>query len=259
MLLIDLEVLFITAGSLLDNTNTLIDELERWCQRHASWNDYSSEALHRWESHIAELKQQRSAFAERSKLYQAAIHTAQKHKINLKAHQMMEADVMDSSLAKLRAILTDITADIRNECRSATPTQTTPSLLDSAVHPSSPSLSFAAQTYPHLHALLSPSSLFPSTLRHFHPTAPLMSPDAQPISFLPSSIPIQDRAYAQARYPVSAPTATPSHTGPRLLSMLPFIQGALRPHSEPICRYRWNRYRNDWSLLEDLSDFLKPN
>jgi len=140
----------VTATSLLGNINEVVDAFERQRasqeQKHGSdWaytltevDDAAVSARRRLDElshHTTDLKLQRGRLIDRMKHYEAAVKSAQKHRIGMQAAQMMEADLVLSALSGLKNTLEAITLLHHADRQRAKATKPSPS-----PSPSPPSL-----------------------------------------------------------------------------------------------------------------------
>jgi hypothetical protein len=144
----DLEILLVTATSLLGNINEAVDAFERrrasqeqkhgsdWAYTLTEVDDAAVSARRRLDElshHTTDLKLQRGRLIDRMKHYEAAVKSAQKHRIGMQAAQMMEADLVLSALSGLKNTLEAITllhqADRqRDKATKPSPSPSPPSL-----------------------------------------------------------------------------------------------------------------------------------
>ncbi|ELR23613.1 ubiquitin carboxyl-terminal hydrolase, partial [Acanthamoeba castellanii str. Neff] len=260
---VDLEILLVTATSLLGNINEIVDAFERrrasqeqkhgsdWAYSLTEVDDAAVSARRRLGElthHTTDLKLQRGRLIDRMKHYEAAVKSAQKHRVGMQAAQMMEADLVLSVLSGLKNTLEAITllhhADRqRAKATKPSPSPPSPSPTLHFAQPTSSSLAAASFTPPVYFIppspaplLASPSAVSPPHHGPYYGGTPL-APSASPpeVVLLPSQI-ARGRT-ARAVRPVY--TTTPP----------------TRPLGGP--RYQWNSYTRDWSPIEDLSDFLR--
>lgn len=111
----DLEVWFITASSLMESTNALIDALTKRCKklRDVSWSINLSAS--KWEYHLSDLKGTSSSFSYHSKSYQEALHREQKNRRNWSSEEMIECNLMRLPLQELKKLCERIAEDHKEE------------------------------------------------------------------------------------------------------------------------------------------------
>lgn len=201
-----------TATSLLGNINEIVDAFERrrasqeqkhgsdWAYSLTEVDDAAVSARRRLGElthHTTDLKLQRGRLIDRMKHYEAAVKSAQKHRVGMQAAQMMEADLVLSVLSGLKNTLEAITllhhAD-RQRAKATKPSPSPPSLpprptdavIDGGRSPPHGTLGAYAGPSPTLHFAQPTSSSLAAA--SFTPPVYFIPPSPAPLLASPSAV-----------------------------------------------------------------------